>query len=653
MAGGPTLNEAVSLHQAGRLDEAKDLYRDILARDPQNANALHLSGALALQQDKPADAIDLIGRALAIVPDDPFFLGNFATALLETGQIDDAIDGFRKALAIDPGHLDARYNLGNALRTRGDLAGAAAEFEQVANREPAHLPAINNLALCMAELGRPNEAAEILQHVLDRAPDDPQTHTNLGRLLQQLRRADDAIVHYDAALAAVPGNLNMLNGRAAALIDAARLDDAQAVIEAILRQAPDDLDALLNLANLHVKNEQFDSAEGVYRRLLQHDAENASAWNNLGNLLWKLYRYDEADDAIRRALALRPDHPETLHNYAGCLVASGQLEAAQTVFDKAVPLAPHIPELTFDRGILALATGRFGEGFRDYRARPNIQPSIGRLYRDALPADLTGQTIDVKADQGLGDEIFFLRFLPQLKARGAQTCYRGDARLIPMLRRAAVADRILPANTGDGHSAAAITIAVGDLPYALGMANADSPPGSITLPPDPARVSNLREQLAAAGPPPYIGITWRAGTQGRRGLIFKQAPLESIAGAVKGTTATFVALQRLPQDGELARFADSLGAPLHDFTALNDDLEAMLALSGLLDEYVCVSNTNVHLRVAQGKGCRVLVPHPPEFRWMYDGRKSPWFRDTLIYRQERDGDWQPALAQLADDLKNI
>ena len=185
------------------------------------------------------------------------------------------------------------------------------------------------------------------------------------------------------------------------------------------------------------------------------------------------------------------------------------------------------------------------------------------------------------------------------------------------------------------------------------MANTDVPPPPISLHPEAERVSALREQLAAFGPAPYIGVTWRAGTKGHRGLIYKQAPLDSIALAIKGTVSTFVALQRLPQDGELTRFADILGARLLDLTALNDDLEGMLALTGVLDDYICVSNTNVHLRVALGKGCRVLVPHPPEFRWMYDSEKSPWFPDTQIYRQRRNGDWKPTLTRLAQDLKYI
>ena len=72
----------------------------------------------------------------------------------------------------------------------------------------------------------------------------------------------------------------------------------------------------------------------------------------------------------------------------------------------------------------------------------------------------------------------------------------------------------------------------------------------------------------------------------------------------------------------------------------------------MIDDYVCVSNTNVHLRAAQGRICRVLVPNPSPFRWMGSGDESPWFPGTRVYRQGADGDWSAALAALAHDLSH-
>lgn len=93
-----------------------------------------------------------------------------------------------------------------------------------------------------------------------------------------------------------------------------------------------------------------------------------------------------------------------------------------------------------------------------------------------------------------------------------------------------------------------------------------------------------------------------------------------------------------------------MGRRLLDLSSLNDDLEAMLALMGLLDLYVCVSNTNLHLIAAQARPALVLVTNPPDFRWMMRDGACPWFPDIRACCQGPDGDWTPAFAALKQHL---
>jgi hypothetical protein len=103
------------------------------------------------------------------------------------------------------------------------------------------------------------------------------------------------------------------------------------------------------------------------------------------------------------------------------------------------------------------------------------------------------------------------------------------------------------------------------------------------------------------------------------------------------------------REGELAVLSAALGDVVHDFSQANADLDDALALMELADEYVGVSSTNVHLRAGAGRTSRVLVPFPPEWRWMMQAG-SAWFPGTAAYRQQADGDWRPALRELARDL---
>jgi hypothetical protein len=133
----------------------------------------------------------------------------------------------------------------------------------------------------------------------------------------------------------------------------------------------------------------------------------------------------------------------------------------------------------------------------------------------------------------------------------------------------------------------------------------------------------------------------------------KEIDLVALAAALRGCRGTVLILQRLPREGDVAGFRQALGRVAHDLSSLNDELVDMAALLFLMDEYVAVSNTNVHIRAAVGKAARVLVPFPPEFRWMHVGDHSPWFPSSSVYRQSENRGWQRALDALVGDLNQM
>jgi hypothetical protein len=180
-------------------------------------------------------------------------------------------------------------------------------------------------------------------------------------------------------------------------------------------------------------------------------------------------------------------------------------------------------------------------------------------------------------------------------------------------------------------------------------------PPPLAFTPRDDRIASIRERLCEFGPPPYLGITWRGGISpsdqgGMPWMLYKEIGIKPLAQALRDFTGTCIALQRNPAPGELDVLTSGLDRNVLDLTALNDDLEDMLALLAVLDEYVAVSNTNVHLRAGLDKVTRVLVPCPPDWRWMDAGRTSPWFPACRVYRQSARGDWSAALAELKSDL---
>jgi hypothetical protein len=133
----------------------------------------------------------------------------------------------------------------------------------------------------------------------------------------------------------------------------------------------------------------------------------------------------------------------------------------------------------------------------------------------------------------------------------------------------------------------------------------------------------------------------------------KRVPPAELGELLRGLHASVLILQRKPEAQDVAAFGGALGRPALDASDCNDDLRDALALLSLLDDYIGVSNTNMHLMAGlAAKRARVLVQSPPEWRWGMVGEKSPWFPQFDLYRQARDQSWSEALQRLRTDLEN-
>ena len=570
-----------------------------------------------------------------------------AAARLNAGDLEEAGRLCASILAEAPRETTALHILG-AVRLRQNDPHTAVDLLTRAHRtSPRDGEIMTNLGAAHRAAGAPASAADILKKAVKVAPGSAASHLNYANALAETGDTDKAERHFRRALQIAPAHPAALRGLADLLVRTDRPDSALRLFERLDACIPDDPATLNAIGALRAGAGDDAGAETALRAAHALDPSNAGIAGNLANVLACLYRCDEALALYETALDAAPDEPDTLANMANVCRRRGDAERAAALYERALRFDPDHVEANAGLANCLLARGNFAAGWRRYLRRDSVRLAEASLLREKLPADLTGRRLTVIADQGLGDEIFFLRFAAELRARGAAVAYRPEPRLAPLLARAAIVDEILPpdAARADGE-----TIAVGDLPFLLGTDDDMRPPPSISIPTDPTNEQALRTRLEAFGPPPWVGVTWRAGTANRQRLLFKEAPAEMLAAALPAA-ATVVAVQRGAATGEIDDFARRLGRPVLDLSGANDDLEDLLALSGLLDTYVAVSNTMVHLRAARGRTSRVLVPVPAEFRWMSSGAESPWFPGCPVYRQSADGGWAAAFARLKNDLE--
>ena len=423
--------------------------------------------------------------------------------------------------------------------------------------------------------------------------------------------------------------------RALQLHQAGRVDEAERIYRDVLAAMPGHAIAshYLGMAAWH----RGDVAEGerLMRASIAADASIADFHNNLGLLLRDTGRAAEALDCFARTLATDPAWIEAYSNRGLALESLGRFDEAVAEYRRALAAAPQFAVVHQNLARVLLTLGEFREGWEHYRWRLAAQ-GLARTVPDAaarpLPPDLTGRRFALITEQGVGDVLFFLRFAPELVRRGARLAFHGDMRLAPLLARTGLFGlAVLPehASTADMER-----IAIGDLPWLLGADDASAFPPPLPLVPDAPRVLRWRETLAAWGPGPHVALTWRAGlaAHGPAKVQLKTIASAVLADAVRNPRATYVSVQRLPGEGEREALEQALGAPVHDASAANDDLDEILALLAVVDDYAGVSNANTHLRAGLGLPMHVFVPFPPEWRWMRSGERSPWFPGARITR---------------------
>jgi protein O-GlcNAc transferase len=314
------LQQAFGLHRQGRLGEAEQLYREILARAPEQPDALLFLGVLETQRGRHEIGLAHMDRAIAINPRNPAAQYNRANALRDIGRTEDAVKGYDAALAIKPDNVGAWNNRGVALHALTRYDEATASYARALALKPDHLDAHANRGNTLMELGRYGEALTAYDRVVALAPDDVSGLYGRANALAKLNRHEEAVTLYDRALAIAPEDPQILNNRGNALSQLSRYEEAIADFDRAIAAAPNSADAFANRGDALMQLRRHEEALENYRRALDLNGLSFNALYGRGSALVELKRHGEAMAAFDRLLRQKPDYP----------YASGMLVYAQS-----------------------------------------------------------------------------------------------------------------------------------------------------------------------------------------------------------------------------------------------------------------------------------------------------------------------------------
>jgi Flp pilus assembly protein TadD len=539
--------------------------------------------------------------------------GDWGSVLAE---VRDALE--QLAIAPDPDDPIGHFNLGLARLKQGGLDAAAGAFRRAITLRPEWAQAHSNLGVVLVKQGRTDDAVTAFRRAVELRGDWVEAHANLGGALKTL------------------GDIGGAFGRAAAM-------------------RPDDPSGHFNLGLALLEQQSVDQAIAAFRRAVALKPDLAEAYNNLGVAAVRLGNLDDAVDAFRHAVSLRGDLPGAHLNLGNLLRQRGDVEGAIAAYRQALALQPDYPVARFALSLALLARGEYEEGWREYEWRwlgsGWKPPEYPRPRWEGQ--DVAGKTVLLYTEQGFGDAVQFVRYVPLVARRGARVVVGAPQPLKALFGRvegvAAVCGQGEALPDFDYHCP------LMSLPLVFDTRVESIPAAVQYLRADPGKAAEWRRRLAAL-PGLWVGLVWAGGPRQddpveqaideRRSMTLDHfAALADVAGAA------FVSLQKGEPAGQTRAPPPRLA--VHDWTGELADFEDTAALVEALDLVISVDTAVAHLAGALGKPVWLLNRFDSCWRWLLQREDSPWYPSLRQFRQPRPGDWESVVARVRSELTYI
>lgn len=397
-----------------------------------------------------------------------------------------------------------------------------------------------------------------------------------------------------------------------------KTEEAATLVLGALRATPRDPHLHNALGVIRARQNRWAEAEHAYRTALLLAPLHGGAWGNLGNALTAQGLDAQAVAAQRRSVALQPGLPTPPYNLGISLAKAERHAEAVTALTEAHAMGH--PQALWNRARSHLALGEWTQGFADYEVRVEnrMVPPRPRPGTRWQGENFAGRTLLLLTEQGFGDTLWVLRYLPLVRARGGRVVMEAKAELAALV--APHVETVVPPGTAE--VGADLHAYVCSLPGLF--------PGIPSLPPltpDPVRVAALAPRIA--GPALKVGIIW-SGSVTFGSNHWRAVGLGRFLRLGRLPGIRLFSLQKGPPEAELAQHPEgagvtALGPLLHDFA----DTAAALSL---LDLVVMTDSAVAHLAGAMGRPCWVLLGRAPHWLWLTGREDSPWYPSLRLFR---------------------
>lgn len=473
-------------------------------------------------------------------------------------------------------------------------------LKQLLRVDPEHSAGLQLLGLAKHRLGRNTEAVEIFQTALELDPYNADNYNNIGLAYAGLQNNQRAIENIKKAIELDPAKYLFLN-------------------------------------NLALQ----------YRLIGDHKAAVAT---------------------LEHALSLQPDSPQMWTNLGGLYGELKQIDRSIQCFTKATDIDPAYSAAYVDLAFAHHLLGEWEEGFESYEWRFEYFDQM-KFYKRSYDQtkrwngrnSLKDKTILIYAEQGLGDCIQFMRFIPELKKKGCKVIVHCPLGLDSLIRRFEGVDgttnRDIVNNTGDPFPEYDYQCAMMSLPYLLQSFEFSGKPYVEAVTP------NFRKFVDEEyGPSLKVGIVW-AGSPAHPHDQRRSIPLKHFRWLYETPGVKLFSLQfdtrprrygfdmRPGSEGKIVDYSEGCeNMKLVDLTTMIQSMEDTATILAGLDLVICCDTAVAHLAGAMGVPCWVLIPFNPDWRWCISGDTTVWYDSLKLFRQSDRNNWEEVMSRVQKEL---
>jgi tetratricopeptide (TPR) repeat protein len=533
-----------------------------------------------------------------------------------------------------------------------DLVVAERNYRAAIDANPAKAEPWQGLGMVRSRQRRHADAADHFRKALRLDPNLAESHNGLGKVLHAMGYLLEAVQSYQAAIRLdselVAAQINL----GALFMNLSRFADAESQGQLLVRLAPDFADGHRLLGRAQFALGRHAEAASNLRRAIELDPQQQDAHHVLGNALWTLGRFEEARTSYENALRLRPDDALTLANLALVLSDLGLFDDSFRFFERALALDPRNHETHRNRSLIRLLHGDYARGWPEYEWRFGCAGLPARPLPRPLwdGAPLNGRTILIHTEQGLGDTIQFVRYLPLVKARGGRVILISQPALSALFQRAEGIDVLLV--QGDPIPPFDVHAPLLSLPRIFGTTLESIPAHVPYLMPDPDLLYRWKQRLDAIDGF-KVGIAWQGSPTYRKDLE-RSFPLRYLAPLAAVPGVRLISLQKGYGREQIASDSGSI-----DVLDLSEELDEVTgpfldtaAVLNSLDLVISPDTVLVHLAGALGVPTWVALAAVPHWPWLLNRDDNPWYPTVRLFRQPRRGDWDDVFRRMTRALQD-